>query len=394
MSEFQTASQAKQAQNTEGIPLTELSIFPATKAQIYESRKRTFTMWGRGVTLEEYLKRDARYGGHEVSADGRLVTWVLARRDDPKGIDFLCSCETYKREGFVVNANATTGNSVVAYSVAALFTSPRNRKKGYATHLMRMLHWILAPPDDLPQFPTEVWGNQPDRGKWIDSEQIIKGHGGDAVFSTLYSDVGPEIYRGCGFLPGAEGWVVTDFLSSGWDVDSVGVFGVDDEDGWEWLDIKGVYDYWKVDADLMKREMEESNPTNAICTLLPDKGVAEFQIIRLSYFWNPLGITDWGLRRGKTFASWTIDVRPDSSYVMLITRLRAEVDEFENLVKMLVKFGRRHKISHFEVWGLKEEFREQFGFVKTWNKDIHLPSIKCYNSDDLKWLFNERFCYC
>lgn len=65
----------RDAEAVNAIPLSKLALFPATKAQIYESRKRTFTMWGRGVTLEEYLKRDARYIGHEVSTNGGLVTW-------------------------------------------------------------------------------------------------------------------------------------------------------------------------------------------------------------------------------------------------------------------------------------------------------------------------------
>ena len=57
------------------LPVSYLSIFPANAAQVLESRTRTFQEWGRRVTLEEYLARDAISDNHEASRDSRLVTW-------------------------------------------------------------------------------------------------------------------------------------------------------------------------------------------------------------------------------------------------------------------------------------------------------------------------------
>lgn len=63
------------AEEMEAVPLSEVTIFPATKAQIHESRKRSYAAWGQGSTLEEYLERDARTDVHEVSTNGNMITW-------------------------------------------------------------------------------------------------------------------------------------------------------------------------------------------------------------------------------------------------------------------------------------------------------------------------------
>lgn len=57
-----------------GIDLASLSLFPATPEQVLESRKRTFPQWGRGLTLDQYLRRDAAMDVHE-HAKGKLTTW-------------------------------------------------------------------------------------------------------------------------------------------------------------------------------------------------------------------------------------------------------------------------------------------------------------------------------
>jgi len=57
------------------LPLSSLTIVPATAAQIIESRNRSFIEWGRGVTLEEYLGRDEKVDRHEIGRDNRLITW-------------------------------------------------------------------------------------------------------------------------------------------------------------------------------------------------------------------------------------------------------------------------------------------------------------------------------
>ncbi|KAF8899640.1 hypothetical protein CPB84DRAFT_1780294 [Gymnopilus junonius] len=407
------------------IPLSCLTLFPATKAQVIESRKRSFASWGRGATLEQYLARDARSDNHEVSKDGRLVTWVLARRDNAKGLNFLCSCETFKRDGLaVIPTSSTHAKLVTGYGIASVFTPPQIRKKGYAAHMMRLLHWVLAPRSTLPErFPEQLWGEMPSRALWekADAEQVPQGHGDNAVFSVLYSDIGGKFYANCSPTPSEvgldkQGWVAREPISTEWAVDGLVALlnsrevGVDSTASWEWLDEKSAYEIWKVDAEKMKDEMEgfarsTRNSDQALFTFLPDKGVAEFQVDRLRHFWGkvePLPIY-WGVYRRdgeavgldpSTFATWTLDVRPGQANDLIITRVRARPGKFEALMKEVVGFAKRHGVEKIEVWGLGEELRNIIG-GRTWNRDEHLSSFKWYGKEkDVNWCFNEKFCWC
>jgi hypothetical protein len=55
--------------------LASLSIFPATQDQVLASRKHSSVQWAKGISVEEYLQRDALLEVLEHAADGKLVTW-------------------------------------------------------------------------------------------------------------------------------------------------------------------------------------------------------------------------------------------------------------------------------------------------------------------------------
>jgi hypothetical protein len=57
--------------------LSELSIFPANAAQIHESRRRTFSEWGRGLEVEEYIKREEMLDTKPHATDGKMVIWCV-----------------------------------------------------------------------------------------------------------------------------------------------------------------------------------------------------------------------------------------------------------------------------------------------------------------------------
>lgn len=54
---------------------TSLTIFPATTEQILESRKRTLVEWGRGMTEEEYIKREEYLDTKPHATEGKMVIW-------------------------------------------------------------------------------------------------------------------------------------------------------------------------------------------------------------------------------------------------------------------------------------------------------------------------------
>lgn len=57
--------------------IASLTLYPATYDQKIESRKRTCPQWGRGLSEEEYLTRDAKLDVLEHAADGKMTTWLV-----------------------------------------------------------------------------------------------------------------------------------------------------------------------------------------------------------------------------------------------------------------------------------------------------------------------------
>lgn len=126
--------------------LSSLSLFPATPEQVIESRRRT-------LSLEEYLHRDAISDRQEHARDGRLITWVLAPRNDPTTLDFVPSCETFRREGLVWRRSSSAGGEsvtvperlgVTCYGIASVLTPSSLWGKGYA--LATLGHSRCLPP--------------------------------------------------------------------------------------------------------------------------------------------------------------------------------------------------------------------------------------------------------
>lgn len=67
--------------------LSKVSLYAATTEQIIASRKRTFVEWGRGLTMDEYLDRDAVGEGEEFGRDEKLMTWyMLSKRGNLKKV--------------------------------------------------------------------------------------------------------------------------------------------------------------------------------------------------------------------------------------------------------------------------------------------------------------------
>lgn len=55
-----------------------LSLYPATDEQTFESRKRTFVQWNRGLDLDSYLGREKHFGQLPHAANGNLITWLVS----------------------------------------------------------------------------------------------------------------------------------------------------------------------------------------------------------------------------------------------------------------------------------------------------------------------------
>ncbi|PFH45908.1 hypothetical protein AMATHDRAFT_70907 [Amanita thiersii Skay4041] len=366
------------------------------------------------MSEEDYLLRDVMAEKDEHARDGRLITWVLAPRNEPQTLKFLCSCETFKRDGLVCyfdNEGCQIMNAE-CYGIASVFTNPSERGKGYARHMMRLLHWVLAPAPSLASTFPQEWGAPPTR---------IAGYG-NGLFSALWSDVGKGLYRSCGPTGGLDGWVVRQPISTTWDVQALEerLANYESQSKWSWLNETELARLWERDAQLLRGDMMALDTSKyprerrVFFTFLPDHGVAFFQHKRTEHFWRQMlpipthwgiGVFDgeslFGERLGpvSVFATWCLEVGQYKRPTLLITRLRVkEVEELKCLLYHVWQFCRKHGVGHVEVWNLPEGLQRVATAIggQTYERKIHLPSFKWYwkAENEVEWLFNERFCWC
>ncbi|KAF7319769.1 hypothetical protein MKEN_00759300 [Mycena kentingensis (nom. inval.)] len=372
------------------VDLSTLSLYPATPEQKIEARRRTQHEWGRGLTLEEHLARDAAQEEMEGSLGGKFITWVLVPRESPTSMDIKCACETFARTGLVYEPSDNSTKTVPCYAIASVFTPAEHRGKGFARHMMRLMHWVLADESFLPNdaFPSAKWGAPPPK---VDGLR-------NGWFSALWSDVG-TLYASCGPFPGQEGgWVIRGTTTALWDVHALP--SLESDGAWTWLDNAGVSKLWEEDSELIRNELPASNHLSIAFT--PEVGVASFQHRRLDIYLDKVKDRPqtWGVvsaDRG-TYATWTIDPRPPVVR-MTITRLRTTRDAFPGVFAKVVELARRHDVKTIEVWGLSEELlagAKELG-AKVSEREEHLSAFKWYGKgteEDIQWAFNERFAWC
>ncbi|KAI5824205.1 hypothetical protein K523DRAFT_420960 [Schizophyllum commune Tattone D] len=363
----------------------DLSIFAASQTQVLEAEKRSFDHWAKGKTMEEHLACDEAISKQECALDGRTILWVLAPRIDPQTLDFLCSCQTYRRNARYYDGQLKT---VTAYGVSAVFTPAEKRGRGYAKHMMRLLHWVIADDAFLPAFPEE-WGTPPRR----------VAHAGGAYLSSLLSHVG-EFYKSCGVRPSTEGWAVRGAISTVWDVESIASEVPNLNSVWKWLDEKAVRAAWSEDVPLIEKEIVElaqGNPGRPLVAYLPHEGVAEYQQNRalLVATSKPFLLQHWGIRAETDplcYATWTIDVHSPSLKTILLTRMRAHsARQFAELMKELLAYAKRNQYQRVELWNIPEAFKakaQATGGVTSAGDKLS-PGLKCYANKNAEWIFNE-----
>ena len=171
--------------------------------------------------------------------------------------------------------------------------------RGFANHMLKLLHYVLADPSCLPPFPAE-WGAPPP-GSALDKEERQRGsadsiNGSDKVIrdvppgmaSVLNSDVGAEFYGKCTVGREKVGWAMRDEANGElvWEIhDPVdgykagqGLTGADvkgEGDGgkkWEWLYLADLDAESTIALTLRSdflRDMREADGSKSICAMDP-----------------------------------------------------------------------------------------------------------------------------
>ncbi|KAF8579921.1 hypothetical protein K439DRAFT_1648335 [Ramaria rubella] len=373
------------------IDVATLSLFLATPAQVQASRTVNHVQWGRGLSIEGYLKRSELLDIYEHAEDGGLMTWVLAPRSDPLTLSFLCACETFRRHAFVHNSSSHEPGSqqTFAYGIAAVFCPLQHRNKGYARYMMRLLHYVLAIPGSLPSFPLE-WGSPP----------IPPPGAGNAYFSCLWSDIGPAFYEDCGPNPTRVGWKVKDPIETVWMTD----INVQLPNDVRWLFEDDCIELWRQDSEYIKERLADRSTDSSFirCTFLSDHGMAAYQLRRAKFFLpgSPTVTTPqrWGVTiagtNQPTYATWIIDIRP-LPVALLITRIRATPETLPVLLSAIMKAAKENNAATVEVWNLEQQLLETAFKLggNTRQRAEHLPSLAWYGAgdiDEVEWCFNEK----
>lgn len=270
--------------------------------------------------------------------------------------------------------------------------------------MMRLLHRVLAPRSALPAFP-EAWGAPPE----------VPPSMGNARFSALYSDVGPEFYRVCSPDESTgEGWIVRDAKQTRWDVQS-NDFKASNMDDWVWLSEEQVDHLWQMDAKIMEQEATAlvlSQDQRVAFSFLPTEGVGLVSIRRTMNFGPELSpilpAKTWGVQTPdggeayihdgvKAFATWTLELRGQPK-VLQVTRIRTSEELFPSLLTKLLDAAKGAGVDQLEIWNLPRDL-EPVAAVHggiTVSRDDHLPSFKWYGPErpeELVWLFNEKYVF-
>ncbi|KAG8954395.1 hypothetical protein FRC04_011721 [Tulasnella sp. 424] len=390
------------------IPLNQLTIKQATPPQVELSRRLTWAEWNRGRSVEEYLRQDAEMDKYSFCTNNRYFTWVLVPRNEPDTLAFLSSCETYRRNVVVKHEEGAGGTT--GYGIASVFTRPEFRGKGYAAHMMRLLHWVLAPHQLLPQFPHENWGPPP--------AQTF----GDAAVSVLYSDIG-RFYERCGPIPDAPGWTSTPRHSAIWTVDENGELSQLTQV--RWLDEQLVEDFLREDDNMITKELNVSSDPEPRFTFLPGDNQVAFQIKRylisledtkaeppkvfgVSVPQSSLQASDPGStgendKSGlkSAFAVWTFEPKPLPSR-LIICRLRVTPETFPSILDAAHSEARKAGVQIVEAWNLPEELQKVVESTggKTVEREDHWPCMAWYGINavpgsigwrqTIKWTNNEK----
>jgi GNAT superfamily N-acetyltransferase len=135
-----------------------VKLVEPTDAQKRDRDRLTHAEWGKKLSVDEYLEREARLRAHKW-ARRDMRTWFLM-----EGQAVLASCETFRMLSLI--DGQYRGSS---YGFASVFTEPALRGKGHATTLMNQVCETLQAQD------TQL----------------------HALF--LFSDVGEKLYARAGF---------------------------------------------------------------------------------------------------------------------------------------------------------------------------------------------------
>ncbi|KAJ1302378.1 hypothetical protein OPQ81_001190 [Rhizoctonia solani] len=350
---------------------------------------RTLDQWSAisGISVDEYLKLSETIHQGVFARDGKLNAWVLAPEDDPETIGFFASCMTLTREVLTLEPGQNSPKSSFGHTIIFVLVPPEHRGKGYAKHLMSLMHSVLAPhryPNPRKAYP------------------ITNHH---STVSTLYTTAG-DYYSRCVPSEGESGWSLQKSFITNWSLSnaqlplvqetSTPVELLSESDATTTLDL----DDSNIPDDLLKFQRED--PKKTYFAFVPTSPLNAHSITLCKSF--PGGPSDpsWGakIRGGRDFMTWIIYSRPKLQLV--VTRVRATVHSFPLLLHAALRAAQGAKCEGMEVLNLPEHLigiaQESGG--ETTERATYVSMFKWYGqrtnsttvNANVVWALNEHYC--
>jgi hypothetical protein len=279
---------------------------------------------------------------------------------------------------------------------------------------MSTLHHLLAPPTFLPPWPTDRWGPPPVGGK------------NDALYSTLWSDVGDTYYRKCTVGSaeeghgGRDGWVVRLDEELTWDLDRSGgsTHEVELFKKWDFELPHQLVERYETkrlllcaqNQTLLDGQTGDGAKKHLILDSASSPGVINYYLLRRqtqSASLPPLptrGEETYGFvhRERGIWAVWCfLPEEPQGRFTLRVTSVGIDsIDKdasvFEDDLKMLIDVVKWQAIGmgcdRITLWGLPTRVKEGWmrlePRIKSVRREEHLGAIAWYgpgNPDDVHW---------
>ncbi|EAQ93802.1 hypothetical protein CHGG_02037 [Chaetomium globosum CBS 148.51] len=97
--------------------------------------------WAPPMTIAQYVGRETALSETALSTNGGTKYFVLHPQNDATTI--VSACEVTAKRALVTDNNTNTAREVAAYSIASVFTNPRFREHGMASHMLRQVQEVV-----------------------------------------------------------------------------------------------------------------------------------------------------------------------------------------------------------------------------------------------------------
>jgi len=287
--------------------------------------------------------------------DGGITFWVLV---DSPSHEPLCACETYNHKKGLVKAPGQPLKEVPVLGIASVFTPAKNRGKGYAATMMKML------------------------ADKIKTEKVTG-------FSVLWSDVGPNFYVKRG------GWMPAD----GTQVVFPSTMNFDEDVPLVKLTLEQAKAIMEVDVESIKQKMAHLETDNTIIRMVPQHAELEWCVTRDRYMAKHMNVNQSehvgaficsGSDKG--YVLWFHEWK-DSALIALRFQEPATEREARGLLRALVDEARATGLKTIAIWSPSDRIEKLTGVNRS-ERDQSLPAVLYFGDASVHWENPEKLSWC